>query len=365
MTLQAITDRHEIGNAIDDLRRFLASHGHGRELSVKTRGGGMHGEFEQVVWNDALKFWSYIDIEGGGTRYWCCFGVVDPALRRWQAPILQVNPPVEGRNFHCKGALARDEGGHIHYLHSGGVGGGHHGVGQSGLLESRLPDLFGLKESEVVWPDRTQRAMLDLGRIGDDGLLIGLERYLTAVAKFKIGMGAQASELSKVYAKKGRIFLSHSRKDDDWCRRMMLHLRSLGIGDIWYSGDDMQVGRISQQIRTHIEGAPILVVVLSPDAVSSKYVDEEIDYALSLLEEEQEGRGILPVVAVPCRVPGKIADFLRVSGAGSTSLTPEDAAAQVVALLTPRVSTHREAAPIAQQGEPPRRRGFFGKFGGR
>jgi hypothetical protein len=112
---------------------------------------------------------------------------------------------------------------------------------------------------------------------------------------------------------KPAIFVSHSRKDAEWCREFVNGLRQAGC-DVWYDEQDLAVGRLSEQIEDQIIKCPVFIGVLSPDAVMTHWVRREVEGVISL-EEEQEGylkehpndpqprRAVLFVLAKKCSVP--------------------------------------------------------------
>src|SRR5437588_9105012 len=80
-----------------------------------------------------------------------------------------------------------------------------------------------------------------------------------------------------------RIFISHSHQDNDFGVKLAQDLR-VAIGDetaVWYDstgglrGGDAWWRKIMQEIKT----SHVFLVVLSPDAVNSLWVNSEIDLA--------------------------------------------------------------------------------------
>src|SRR5581483_75644 len=79
-----------------------------------------------------------------------------------------------------------------------------------------------------------------------------------------------------------RIFLSHSNQDNDWCDVFAEELTRKGA-DVWYDKRGLYAG--AHWIRTlerEIEARNVFIVVLSPDALNSYWVEEEFCLALSL-----------------------------------------------------------------------------------
>jgi hypothetical protein len=76
-----------------------------------------------------------------------------------------------------------------------------------------------------------------------------------------------------------RAFISHSWKDKALARRIGRRLGHRGVR-IWIDEAEMQVGdRLSQRLADEIRASSHLVVVLTADAVASRWVAQEIDVA--------------------------------------------------------------------------------------
>ncbi|MDE3229032.1 MAG: SUMF1/EgtB/PvdO family nonheme iron enzyme, partial [Chloroflexota bacterium] len=101
-----------------------------------------------------------------------------------------------------------------------------------------------------------------------------------------------------------RVFISHSHADNDFGVRLAADLRR-ELGDeqsVWYDvsgglhGGDAWWSKIVREIAAR----PIFVVVLSPDAMDSRWVNDEIDLAWNL-KNTPEGKTIIPVLYRECK----------------------------------------------------------------
>lgn len=95
-----------------------------------------------------------------------------------------------------------------------------------------------------------------------------------------------------------RIFVSYSRQDKPFVDRLVADIRrALGKPDsVWYDvvgleGGDDWIGSIEREITAR----PVMLLVLSPDAVDSYWVNEEIKIALN------ERKKIIPIMYRPCK----------------------------------------------------------------
>jgi hypothetical protein len=102
-----------------------------------------------------------------------------------------------------------------------------------------------------------------------------------------------------------RIFISHSSADKDFVRRLFEDLRDLGHRP-WLDEWEIKVGDcIVSSIQEGLESSDYIIVVLSPFAVSSGWVERE--WKDAYWNEVTEGRTIvLPVLLADCVIPSLI-----------------------------------------------------------
>lgn len=100
-----------------------------------------------------------------------------------------------------------------------------------------------------------------------------------------------------------RIFVSHSHKDDAFGRRLVGDLRAV-LGEdsaVWYDASGGLRGGDAwwRMIVRELTARPVFIVVLSPDALASPWVNDEIDLAWKQ-KNSPAGKLILPVICRPC-----------------------------------------------------------------
>src|SRR5262252_24077 len=102
-----------------------------------------------------------------------------------------------------------------------------------------------------------------------------------------------------------RIFVSHSPKDEGIARRLVKHLQDAG-GDVWVDWDSASLSpdEFRQHIDKELSQSDWLVLVLSPDAIASRWIRTEVDAALLRVNQGSMQAVILFLVA-PC-APGTI-----------------------------------------------------------
>jgi serine/threonine protein kinase len=76
------------------------------------------------------------------------------------------------------------------------------------------------------------------------------------------------------------VFLSYSRRDTEIMRRLRESLQKVGL-TIWVDEEGLEPGTRSwkREIQNAIDRAGCIVVILSPDAKESQWVEAELDYA--------------------------------------------------------------------------------------
>jgi hypothetical protein len=97
------------------------------------------------------------------------------------------------------------------------------------------------------------------------------------------------------------IFISHSTADREFAEDLASRLVEAGHA-VWRDGLDVSPGEnIALRSGRALERSDAMIVLLSPDAVESRWVRGEIEYALS--SPKFEGR-LIPVVVRPTkRIP--------------------------------------------------------------
>lgn len=94
-----------------------------------------------------------------------------------------------------------------------------------------------------------------------------------------------------------RIFISYSRKDMDFVRKLAGDLETAGY-DVWWDITDLRGGDDwVRVIPEAISSSQHFIVVLTPNSVESEWVRKEYTQALNLRKK------IIPIMLLPCEVP--------------------------------------------------------------
>lgn len=97
-----------------------------------------------------------------------------------------------------------------------------------------------------------------------------------------------------------KVFISYSRTDGAFVLELARDLRAAGV-DLWVDQLDIRTGDTwDQAVENALEECAGLLVVLSPDAVASRSVMDEVSYAL------EEDKRVIPVIHRECKIPFRL-----------------------------------------------------------
>jgi hypothetical protein len=101
------------------------------------------------------------------------------------------------------------------------------------------------------------------------------------------------------------IFISYSRRDQEFVTRLASDLND-HVAGVWFDQSAIQAGENwHEEILQGIHECKAFVLVLSPDAMQSKYVREEVDTALQL------GKPIFPIIYRPTQWTDEFAALVK------------------------------------------------------
>lgn len=130
----------------------------------------------------------------------------------------------------------------------------------------------------------------------------------------------------------GTVFVSHSSADTAFSQILVRSLREKGA-EVWFDQDNLASGPLRRAVETALETAQHFIVVMSPDAMKSTWVEEETDAALHLLRRGRL-KTFLPIVVRQCEIPLLLERYKRIESPDGSGLTAEEAAEQVVQILS-------------------------------
>lgn len=95
-----------------------------------------------------------------------------------------------------------------------------------------------------------------------------------------------------------KVFLSYARADRDRARKLAEHLREAGL-EVWDPEQELLPGSdFTSDLKEALDTAEAVVVLISPEAMESRWVSHEIEYALGA--KHLRGR-LIPVVIRPTK----------------------------------------------------------------
>ncbi len=93
-----------------------------------------------------------------------------------------------------------------------------------------------------------------------------------------------------------RIFISYSRQDQEFALRMATSLRETGM-DVWIDLEDIPAGmKWSSAIQEGLDSAELMIVIISPNSMSSRNVEDEWQYYLD------NSKPVIPVLLQPAKI---------------------------------------------------------------
>jgi tetratricopeptide (TPR) repeat protein len=164
-----------------------------------------------------------------------------------------------------------------------------------------------------------------------------------------------------------KTFFSYAREDSEFVLRLVKDLRAAGA-DVWLDQLDIGPGhRWDKQVEKALEQCPSHLTVLSPAAVDSPNVMDEVSYAL------EENKNVIPLLYRDCLIPFRLrrvqyidfrteyAEGLRnlLRALGVVTQPPTAATPERVAVPATAEKTHPGlgvAAQLAKQVEPQSRK---------
>lgn len=106
--------------------------------------------------------------------------------------------------------------------------------------------------------------------------------------------------------KVGKVFLSHASGDKPFVDRLAADLAKHSV-PVWYDKLDLRIGEsVPGKINDGIADSKYFAIVLSPAAIASKWVTEELNAAL-MKQVANGGTFLLPILLKDCTIPPLLA----------------------------------------------------------
>jgi len=155
------------------------------------------------------------------------------------------------------------------------------------------------------------------------------------------------------------IFLSYARRDGEFALKLARDLRAANV-DVWVDQLNIAAGQPwDHVVEAALRSSAQLVVILSPDAVASRSVMDEVSFALG------EDRLVLPAIYRACEIPFRLRRLQHVSfeadyASGLARLVAalpagNDTGVAIDGAATPKTSHQPASPPEPQPVLPPAR----------
>ena len=95
-----------------------------------------------------------------------------------------------------------------------------------------------------------------------------------------------------------RLFVSHNHTDNQFTEQLVRDLQRTGA-QVWVDQDGLRDGDIIQRINEALSHADWLILVQTPDAVRSQYVNMDVGAALTRVVQGLM-QGVIPIIAKSC-----------------------------------------------------------------
>ena len=142
----------------------------------------------------------------------------------------------------------------------------------------------------------------------------------------------------------GYAFVSHSQVDRAYVQALGAYLRDAGIR-LWFDHQLSTGAGLDHVIEQTIDRCVAVIVVLSPDAVASESVDQELAYAID------HGKTVIALELVPSEVPAAIAGLAREDVSGGRM--PGNATMARLAAMAVYRAGAADSAPLAPPAAMP------------
>ena len=155
-----------------------------------------------------------------------------------------------------------------------------------------------------------------------------------------------------------RLFVSHSTQDNAWCRELVAALKAAGY-DVWYDEQGLTGGAVGiETLQREVQTRDVFVIVLTPEAWASPWVQEEARLALSTQ------RTILPVMLKPTPVAGFLLtrQWVNVADVDTATGVQRVLAALGSPVVFPAAPAPKQITPAPQLVPPTlQQKGFIGR----
>jgi len=202
--LFVLEDRNEIKNAQKSFEELVKKFST-RNGTVSLGFPGGHNS-SKVFWFSNYNFWCGIQILENQQipLYWNAFGIGEPDWSSKQSHriVCQINIPISGNTRQIAGVFVKDELGNLYLAHSGKIGGGKTGVGQT---------LFEKSFNSEVWMNaqdsKGNRKVIIVSKLAEQDFLSNLSNFVNKINEIKNNVKSSFEIDNKKFQEGHRLFL--------------------------------------------------------------------------------------------------------------------------------------------------------------
>ncbi len=100
------------------------------------------------------------------------------------------------------------------------------------------------------------------------------------------------------------VFLSYRSVDENWVRKLKEDLLQYGVS-VWLDQDEIRPGDLfAKALEQGLENSRSVALIVSPEAIASRWVEEEYYRAISLSNTMQKSLQLIPVILRDAKLPG-------------------------------------------------------------
>ena len=178
MTLTPLIERDEIRKAYEIFAEHLKKDGIPLTCTLGWKGGNTEAE---IFWHKNLGIWAHFDPWDEGNRFWCVFGIKNPAELSNLNITCEINILKEGINRRVAGLFVHDNKGNVYITHNGNLRGGRKGISGTNFRTFFQHDEF----VDLVWQDGFESKTILIGRLDNPELPYQIDHFVKKVNSFK------------------------------------------------------------------------------------------------------------------------------------------------------------------------------------
>jgi len=146
-----------------------------------------------------------------------------------------------------------------------------------------------------------------------------------------------------------KVFVSHSNLDNAFTERLVNDLKSAGA-DVWVDYEQIASGNFARSINEGLGLCDWVILIQTPNALSSSWVAEEVNAAVNL-KHKKRIQDVIPVIAEECP-PGSVPPIWDVMQAYDATKDYARALAGITRAIGLRPEQARAAPKFQEHSEP-------------